>query len=286
VRKFIVLFLVFQLIIPIPIFAELSSYFVQGKKAYDDFEIDKAIALLEQAVAENSHNNVDRAELTQAYFLLGLSYATKEEVKKAEKAFENTLKNDSNFNINSSEHPPKVIEVFERVKRKLYNESEALISITSIPPFSKIFINSEEKGLTPLTLPISLDKKYLIKIEKDGYKLWAQEVYINQKQTKVRATLEEEVKVVDVSRENVMSAESSKIILPKTETMQVDGDFEMMKSFFAQEEKSKTNTWLWVGFGLAVATAGVTYAVLQSQNKGDQNVNMLPRATALRVRIP
>ena len=292
-QQALILFLAFQFILPFPFIChsegrspEESDLFEQGKKAYDDFNIEEAISLLEQAVTENSNNNVDRAELTEAYFLLALSYTTKGEIEKAEKAFEDLLKIEPSFNVDSSLHPPKVIEVFERVKKKLLSESPALISINSEPPFSKVFINGEEKGLTPLTLPVLLDKKYLIRIEKDGYQLWTQNIYINQKQTKIRAALEEKMKVVDTVHKDVMDQEVSKIVLMEPQTIAVNNDFEMMKAFFKNEEEPKTNTWLWVGVGLAVLTAGVTYAVLQSQNKSDQSVNMLPRATSLRVRIP
>ena len=219
-QQALILFLAFQFILPFPFIChsegrspEESDLFEQGKKAYDDFNIEEAISLLEQAVTENSNNNVDRAELTEAYFLLALSYTTKGEVEKAEKAFESLLKIEPNFNVDSSLHPPKVVEVFERVKKKLFSESPALISINSEPPFSKVFINGEEKGLTPLTLPVLLDKKYLIRIEKDGYQFWTQNIYINQKQTKIRAALEEKMKVVDTVHKDVMDQEVSKIVL-------------------------------------------------------------------------
>ena len=137
--------------------------------------------------------------------------------KKAENSFENLLKIDKNFNLDSSFHPPKVIEAFERVKKKIMSE------------------------------------------------------------TKVR---------VDMPQESIKVLEPVKMALLQTETMTLSDDFQMMKSFFEAHEEPKSNTWLWVGLGLVAIAGGVTYAILQSQNKGDNQVNSLPRATALRVRIP
>ena len=211
------LFLIFQLIVPIPIFAEFNSNFIQGKKAYEDFKIEEAVGLLEEAVSESFEQNINLKYVSGAYLLLALSYMTLEEVEKAENSFENLLKIDKNFNLDSSLHPPKVIEAFERVKKKIMSE------------------------------------------------------------TKVR---------VDMPQESVKVLEPSRVVLPQTETVTLNDDFQMMKSFFEAHEEPKSNTWLWVGLGLVAIAGGVTYAILQSQNKGDNQVNSLPRATALRVRIP
>ena len=211
------LFLIFQLIVPIPIFAEFNSNFIQGKKAYEDFKIEEAVGLLEEAVSGSFEQNINLKDVSEVYLLLALSYMTLEEVEKAENSFANLLKITPNFNLDSSFHPPKVIEAFDRVKMKIVSETE------------------------------------------------------------VR---------VDVPQESLKVLEPVKMALPQTETMTLSDDFQMMKSFFEAHEEPKSNTWLWVGLGLVAIAGGVTYAILQSQNKGDNQVNSLPRATALRVRIP
>ena len=216
----LILVLIFQFILPIPILADWSSDFGQGKKAYDSFEIEKAVALLEKAVqASNDEKNIDKKELSEAYFLLAVSYVTLEEIEKAVNAFESVLKINERFSVDTSLYSPKVVEVFERVKKKVSEENQA------------------SKAATPIN-------------------------------------------------EGNLNVESSKIILPTNNATSDNGDFEMMKSFFAKEEEPQSNAWLWVGLGLAVVATGVTYALIESQNKSSQTVDSLPRATALRVRIP
>jgi tetratricopeptide (TPR) repeat protein len=82
--------------------------------AYDDFEYQKAIGLLQQALK----TNLDAADRVKARLYLGLSYFTLGNQKEAGEAFRKALEENYQAEL-PADTSPKIIEFFQKIKASL-----------------------------------------------------------------------------------------------------------------------------------------------------------------------
>ncbi len=265
-----------------PVFSGTQSLFhtsyLQGKEYYKKFELDKAIEALEKALISIGENE-DETSILDAYSILGVSYISQGHIEKAKEYYGKILKTNPSFQLPEDHVSPKVTKVFNEAKAQIQSYS-SLVSISSNPPFAKIFIDNEEKGITPLTLELSPNKEYQLALLKEGFKGFHKTFKVSSPKLVINEELMKDTSSFVIQR---VSEASPKNPPHSSQVQQVD----LLKSFLSQEEeKSWYQEWLpWIG--IAALAAGATYAIASSSQKSSvAPVETLPIASGIRITVP
>ncbi len=159
---------------------DIDKLLEDGKKAYIDGDYEKAVRLLNQAIALIKTKN----KLLEAHLSLALTYFTINQLDNATEQIKNVLKLSPSFRPDPEFYSPKFLKLFDDVKKRNIRDVE----IVSIPEGAKIFIDNEDKGFTPFTGVLYLGK-HIIRIIKENYEELEKEIYVDP--TKINKFTEE-----------------------------------------------------------------------------------------------
>lgn len=151
---------------------DIDKLLDDGKKAYMDGDYEKAVRLLNQAISLIKN----KSKLIDAYLSLALTYFTINQLDRATEQIQNVLKLNPSFKPDPEFYSPKFIKLFDDVKKKNIRDVE----IVSIPEGARIFIDDEDKGITPFVGGLYLGK-HTIRIVKEGYEILEKEISIDIK---------------------------------------------------------------------------------------------------------
>jgi len=94
--------------------AKIRKRLVFGKKLFDDLQYRKAIRILRPVTTASV---ATRAQRVRAHELIGLSYLTLGNKKRARAAFEDLLTIDANYQLKDDTGSPKIRQFFNKVKK-------------------------------------------------------------------------------------------------------------------------------------------------------------------------
>jgi hypothetical protein len=158
-----------------------------GKKAYQELDFDKAMSDLTEArkefILNLSHLRSNR-DLLEAHLFLGMTYIalgkktksadeTKRNEKLASGEFEKVVMLDPQRELAPRSYSPKVIEMYEKAKRKLVSGNRITVKIDANAPQAKVFINGKLIGPTPVKVNL-IPGEYYVLVERKGMKSWSQ----------------------------------------------------------------------------------------------------------------
>ncbi len=218
---------------------DIDKLLEDGKKAYMDGDYEKAIRLLNQAISLIKIKN----KLVEAHLSLALTYFTINQMNNATEQIKNVLKLNPSFKPDPELYSPKFIKLFDDVKKKNIRDVE----IGSVPQGARIFIDNEDKGLTPFYGVLYLGK-HSIKIIKEGFE-----------------TVEKEITVLE-GAENKFLEELEP--LPEPVVPQKMEEEPLKKEKIEESSKKSRSKLLYILGGLAVA--GVVMVVLLAGKKKEE----------------
>lgn len=162
------------------------SALAAGKKAYQELDFNKALDALNESKKEFilnlSHLRSNR-DLLEAHLYLGMNHIamakavkSPEEKKKIEKLaegeFEKVVMLDPQRELAPRTYSPKVIEMYEKVKRRMVAGNRITVKIDSNAPQAKVFINGKLIGPTPVKV-LLIPGEYYVLVERKGMKSWS-----------------------------------------------------------------------------------------------------------------
>ncbi len=160
-----------------------SGHLGLGKSYYYQCLFEKAITELKKAIDLNPK---DKKDLVEAYEYLAFTYIGLNDFDKAQEAFKNSLQIDPALQLDPTYHPPKIIKLFEQVREKIVSS----LAIISTPDKAQVYLDGQLKGKTPLELDAILSGSHQVKLIKDGYEEWNEEITLKPREMgKVIVTL-------------------------------------------------------------------------------------------------
>jgi hypothetical protein len=162
------------------------SALAEGKKAYQELDFDKALDSLSESKKEFiinlSHLRSNR-DLLEAHLYLGMTYIALDQAiksdqktsnqKLAESEFEKVVMLDPQRELAPSSYSPKIIDTYEKVKRKLISGNRITVKVDANAPQAKVFINAKLIGTTPIKAML-IPGEYYVLVERKGMKPWSQ----------------------------------------------------------------------------------------------------------------
>jgi tetratricopeptide (TPR) repeat protein len=157
-----------------------------GKKAYQELDFEKAMEDLTESrkefILNLSHLRSNR-DLLEAHLYLGMTYIalakktkSADEIKKneklAESEFEKVVMLDPQRELAPRSYSPKVIEMYEKAKRKLVSGNRITVKVDANAPQAKVFINGKLIGPTPIKVNL-IPGDYYVLVERKGMKSWS-----------------------------------------------------------------------------------------------------------------
>lgn len=158
----------------------------KGKKAYQQLDFEAALTELTFAqkdfIINLSHLRSNR-DLLEANLHLGMTYIalskktkSADEKKKydtqAENQFEKVVMLDPQRELAPRNYSPKVIEVYEKVKRRLVAGNRITVKVDANVPQAKVFLNGKLLGPTPVKVML-IPGEYYVLVERKGMKSWS-----------------------------------------------------------------------------------------------------------------
>jgi len=173
IRVFIASVLTVSLIVGFPL--QAAETFLQslneGAAAYDEFNIEKAQYILENALSEHNLSVIATKDLIQAHLTLALCYVSQNKETQTFKSFLAILALDPSYVLAGEEFAPKLMKLFERASEAFF-QHDYYVSLTSAPLFAEVFDNTKLLGVTPLTFKLSRKEEHLLEIKHKNYDVW------------------------------------------------------------------------------------------------------------------
>ncbi|MBI4818097.1 MAG: PEGA domain-containing protein [Deltaproteobacteria bacterium] len=141
-----------------------------GRRAYDAMTLDDAIARLGQAVSLYQQAGPligDLGELKTALYYLGAALTLRGSAEEGVSTFLELLTIDPGYA--PAESPPPVQKSFDQALRRLEKAPNGAVEVYSTPPYAAVFIDGDQRGVTPLTVERLTAGTHYVRLEKDGY---------------------------------------------------------------------------------------------------------------------
>lgn len=180
----------------------------KGKKAYQQLDFETGLTELSFAQKEFilnlSHLRSNR-DLIEAHLYLGMTFIAlskktksqdekKKYDKQAETEFEKVVMLDPQRELAPRNYSPKVIEVYEKVKRRLVAGNRITVKVDANVPQARVFLNGKLLGPTPVKVML-IPGDYYILVERKGMKSWS-------KLSKFESTVEHLTANMETATEN------------------------------------------------------------------------------------
>ena len=111
----------------------------QGISAYENGDFDRAIVQLNVAISK-----VEYADLVTAHKYLAFAFIGKGQTGKAEAAFRQAIKLNTNLKLNPNKHSSKIINLFQKVRDEMVD----MLTVISTPTGATVFVDDKRKGIT------------------------------------------------------------------------------------------------------------------------------------------
>ncbi len=251
---------------------DIDKILEEGKKAYMDGDYERAIQLLNQAIALIKN----KSTLIDAHLSLALTYFTVNQMENCTEQIKSILKLNPLFKPDPEFFSPKFVKLFEDVRKA--NTSE--VKVTSVPEGANIFIDEENKGYTPFK-GMLYTGKHKIKIIKEGFGPVEKEINVERTRENIF-----EVTLTPLTPQEVKIPPEEKPEEKKEEAKPEEKKVEEMpevKEKYEKEGKKKSSALIYL-IGGAIVT-GVVVALLLSKKKEEGKGSIDVRSTPTGARI-
>jgi hypothetical protein len=168
-----------------------------GKEQYDNLELDAAIDELSKSIEEfkKAAGRLGGGEgYLEALLYLGAAHILSGDNERGTESFRTVALFDKRKTLDPKVFPPSMIEIFDKTKEDVTASPVGTVLVKSNPTAAEVYLNGVFKGITPLTLVKVPEGVHFIRVEKDGYTPWGQQVefYATHEET-TEANLQEAV---------------------------------------------------------------------------------------------
>jgi hypothetical protein len=165
----------------------------KGKEQYDDLELDVAIEVLGKAQDEYKKavgRFGDGQKYLEILLFLGASHILSGDAELGADAFRSVALFDKRKTLDAKMFPPSMIDIFNGAKAQAAAAPVGMVQMKSNPPASEVYLNGVYKGITPVTMVKVPEGSHFVRVEKDGYLPWGQQVdFFATHEERVEATL-------------------------------------------------------------------------------------------------
>lgn len=133
--------------------APMASLVEKGRAAYDNLELDRAVRLLERALAaaeRNPADPIDPAIYRRGLTYLGASRVLTGDMAGGRRAFRRLLAFDPEAELDPMVFPPSLVETFGQVAAKVRQLGTGSLRVASRPAGARVWIDGRERGRSPL----------------------------------------------------------------------------------------------------------------------------------------
>ena len=181
------------------------SLLTSGKEQYDNLELDAAIDELNKAIEEfkkAAGRLGGGEEYLEALLYLGAAHILSGDNERGTESFRTVAMFDKRKVLDPKVFPPSMIEIFDKTKEDVTSSPVGTVLVKSNPTAAEVYLNGVFKGITPLTLVKVPEGMHFIRVEKDGYFPWGQQVefYATHEET-TEASLKETLGLSKFSEE-------------------------------------------------------------------------------------
>jgi tetratricopeptide (TPR) repeat protein len=251
---------------------DIDKLLEEGKKAYLDGDYERAIQLLNQAILLIKN----KSTLIDAHLSLALTYFTVNQIENCKEQIKSILKLNPSFKPDPEFYSPKFIKVFDDVRKE--NTREALIN--TVPVGATIFIDDENKGLTPFRGALYTGK-HRLKVVKEGYEPVEKEIVIEKmKENVFELTLNP---LAPAEEKPVEKKEEVKPVEKKPVEEKPVEEVPVAKEKVEKPEKKKSYTALYILAGLAVAGVAVALLLGKKKEEGKGSIDVKSDPTGARI---
>ncbi len=252
---------------------DIDKILEEGKKAYMDGDYEKAIQLLNQAIALIKN----KSTLIDAHLSLALTYFTVNQMENCTEQIKSILKLNPSFKPDPEFYSPKFVKLFEDVRKANTRE----VTVTSVPEGANIFIDEENKGYTPFK-GMLYTGKHKIKIVKEGFSSVEKEINVERTRENIFEVILTPLTPQEVKIPTEEKPVEKKVEEVKPEEKKVE-EMPEVKEKYEKEEKKKSSALIYLIGGAIVA--GVVVALLLSKKKEEGKGSIPPRSTPTGARI-
>jgi hypothetical protein len=150
-----------------------------GKEQYDNLELDAAIDELNKSI-EEFRKAAGRLgggeEYLEALLYLGAAHILSGDNERGTESFRTVAMFDKRKVLDPKVFPPSMIEIFDKTKEDVTASPVGTVLVKSNPSAAEVYLSGVFKGITPLTLVKIPEGSHFIRVEKDGYTPWGQQV--------------------------------------------------------------------------------------------------------------
>ena len=105
------------------------------------------------------------------FLFSGLVHLAQGQKSDANSSFHQAVVMDPDFALSASQYPPDVLKVFRRVQRRTTAAKPTVVRIESQPEGAVVYLNGQEKGETPLSVPVYSGRHFL-RLALSGHADW------------------------------------------------------------------------------------------------------------------
>lgn len=158
----------------------------EGRDAYLNLDLDRAIELLNGAVEDFDHSAgavESPIDLGEALLLLGASLAFNGRTRDATRVFTRLHVQMPHITPDPNVFPPDVIERFDAARPRDAGAPSASITIESDPPGAIAYVDFVARGVTPITVEGLIGGDHIVRVSRPGATSFVQPITVRAHQS-------------------------------------------------------------------------------------------------------
>jgi hypothetical protein len=145
----------------------------KGRAAYDNLELDRAVKLLERAMAAAERNPaapIDPAAYRRGLTYLGASRVLTGDMAGGRRAFRRLVAFDPEAALDPMVFPPSLVETYEAVAAKVRRLESGSLRVDSRPAGARVWVDGRERGHSPLRVEGLLGGPHRVRLALRGHR--------------------------------------------------------------------------------------------------------------------
>ncbi len=145
----------------------------KGRAAYDNLELDRALKLLERALAVAERNPaapIDPASYRRGLTYLGATRVLTGDMAGGRRAFRRLVAFDPEAELDPMVFPPSLVETYGGVAAKVRQLGAGSLRVASRPAGARVWVDSRERGRSPLRVEGLLGGPHRVRLALRGHR--------------------------------------------------------------------------------------------------------------------
>ncbi len=152
-----------------------GDLYQQGRNAYDNLELGRAVRLLKQAARDldaRLDEALDYQLVTDVYIYWGSALVLNGQKKRGEKIYRKLLVLNPRATLDAMVFPPSLTATFNRIAGEVQRSGSGSLRVEAATPGAEVWVDGVFRGISPVLVERLVEGQHIVRLVRRGYHSW------------------------------------------------------------------------------------------------------------------